>query len=60
MKFQNCILINFEWTHGPTHGQAQSNMLLQLFKSWGIKKTFLSSSIFGVCETLLIIMNLTL
>ena len=38
MTFQNCILINFEWTHGwmdgPTHRQAQSNMPLQLFQSW--------------------------
>ena len=39
MKFQNCILINFERTHGRTdrraHRQAQSNMPLQLFQSWG-------------------------
>ena len=36
MKFQNCILINFETdTHTP--GQAESNMPLQLFHSWGHK-----------------------
>ena len=35
MKFQKCILINFEQTHGRTHGQAESNMPLQLFQSWG-------------------------
>ena len=33
MKFQNCILINFELTHGRTdgrtYGQAKSNMPLQ-------------------------------
>ena len=36
MKFQNCILINFERMHrrtdGWTEGQAQSNMPLQLFQ----------------------------
>ena len=37
MKFQNCILINFERTHKQTHGQAQSNMPLQCFQSWGHK-----------------------
>ena len=44
MKFQNCILINFvtdaqtdRWTHAGTHGQAKSNMPLQLFQSWGHK-----------------------
>ena len=43
MKFQNCIIINFEWTHGRTdgrmdgctHGQAENNMPFQLFQSWG-------------------------
>ena len=30
MKFQNCVLINFE----RTHGQAESNMPLQIFQSW--------------------------
>ena len=39
MNFQNCIFINFERTHGRmdgmTHGQAQSNMPLKLFQSWG-------------------------
>ena len=43
MKFQNCILINFERTDGRTdgrtHGQVQSNMPLQLFLSWGHNKT---------------------
>ena len=34
MKFQNCILINFV-TDAHTHGQAVSNMPLQLFQSWG-------------------------
>ena len=45
MKFQNCILIYFEMdgcthrhTHGRTDGQAESNMPLQLFQSWGHKK----------------------
>ena len=38
MKFQNCILTNFEWMHGRTDGQAKSNMPLQLFQSWGHKK----------------------
>ena len=43
MKFQNCILINFERTHGRTeiwtHSHlALSNMPLQLFQSWGDKK----------------------
>ena len=38
MEFQNCTLINFERTHGRTDGQAQSNMPLQLFQSWGYKK----------------------
>ena len=32
MKFQSLIL-NFEWTHGHSHGRAQSNMRLQLFQS---------------------------
>ena len=36
MKFQNCILINFV-TDAHTHGQAESNMPLQLFQSWGHK-----------------------
>ena len=39
MKFQKCILINFERTHGRidgwTHEQAESKMPLQLFESWG-------------------------
>ena len=48
MKFQHRILINFvthAWmdaqkdTH--THGQAKSNMPLQLFQSWGHKKLYL-------------------
>ena len=33
MKFQNCILINFvtdAWTDAHRHGQAKSNMHLQL------------------------------
>ena len=37
MKFQNCILINFVTdarTDAHTHGQAESNMPLQLFQSW--------------------------
>ena len=34
MKFQKPIL-NFELTDSHTHGQAQSNMPLQLFASWG-------------------------
>ena len=41
MKFQNCILINFERTHerteGRTHGQAQSNMSFNFSKVGGIK-----------------------
>ena len=37
MKFQNCILINFEQTEGQKDGQAESNMPLQLFQSWGHK-----------------------
>ena len=40
MKFQNCILINFE----QTDGQAQSNMPLQLFLSWGHKNGLKVSS----------------
>ena len=48
MKFQNPIL-NFEWTDGRTDagkdGQAQSTMPLQLFQSWGHKKTFRDSGI---------------
>ena len=36
MKFQNCILINFV-TDAHIHGQAESNMPLQLFQSWGHK-----------------------
>ena len=39
MKFQNCILINFV-TDTWTDGQAQSNMPLQLFQSWGHKNVF--------------------
>ena len=31
MKFQNCILINFV-RDGRTHGQAESNIPLQLFQ----------------------------
>ena len=38
MKFRNCILINFVTDEG-TNGQAQSNMPLQLFQSWGHKTT---------------------
>ena len=34
MLFPNCILINFV-TDRWTDGQAQSNMPLQLFQSWG-------------------------
>ena len=34
------ILINFERTHGRTHGQAQNIMPLQLFQSWGHKAFF--------------------
>ena len=42
MKFQNCILINFVMTHG----QAQSNMALQLFQSCGHKNnSFRSTSV---------------
>ena len=37
MKFHNCILINFV-RHARTHGRAESNMPLQLFKSWGHNK----------------------
>ena len=37
MKFKNCILINFV-TDARTDGQAESNMPLQLFQSWGHKK----------------------
>ena len=46
MKFQNCILINFVTgavrrtdgqTDGRTDEQAESNMPLQLFQSWGHK-----------------------
>ena len=40
MKFQNCILINFvkdARTDAHTGRQAESNMSLQLFKSWGHK-----------------------
>ena len=41
MKFQNHIL-NFEQTDAVTEGrttsQAQSNMPIQLFQSWGHKK----------------------
>ena len=41
MKFQNCILINLECTYGRMDrwkdGQAQSNMPLQFFQSWGHK-----------------------
>ena len=33
MKFQNCILINFA-TDSHAHGQAESNMPLQLFQRW--------------------------
>ena len=77
MKFQNCILINFERTHGltarrmealtvqfgkfkepnkgpfggrtegQTHGQAQSNMPLQLFQSGG-QKNIMSPTHFWV------------
>ena len=49
MNFQNSIL-NFERTDARTDGQAQSNMLLQLFQSWGgIKKLILYANmrIFG-------------
>ena len=36
MKFQICILKDFERTDERTDGQqAQTNMLLQLFQSWG-------------------------
>ena len=39
MKFQNCILINFERTHGRTdgrtHGQGKSNMRLSSFPKLG-------------------------
>ena len=41
MKFQNCILITFVMDAGKdrcTHGQAESNMPLQLFRSWGHNK----------------------
>ena len=42
MKFQICILLNFERTHGWMdgrmegwkNGRAKSNMPLQLFQSW--------------------------
>ena len=44
MKFQNCILIKFEWPHGGTEGQAQSNMPIQLFQSWGHNKPVASVS----------------
>ena len=37
MKFQNPIL-KFVRTDGWTNGQAQSNMPLQFFQSWGHKK----------------------
>ena len=40
MKFQNCILINFVMnaqTDAGTHGQAESNMPLQLSKDGGIQ-----------------------
>ena len=37
MKFQNCISKKIERTDGRTHGQAQRNMPLQLFQSWGHK-----------------------
>ena len=39
MIFQNSML-NFERTDGRTDGQAQSNMPLQLFQSWGQKNLF--------------------
>ena len=54
MKFQNCILINFvtdawtdgrTYTHKHTHGQAKSNMPLQLFQSWGHKITVIFKEI---------------
>ena len=37
MKFQNPIL-----KHVRMDGQAQSNMPLQLFQSWGHKKSFVN------------------
>ena len=40
MKFQNCdlIFVTDAQTKGRTDGQAQRNMPLQLFQSWGHKK----------------------
>ena len=45
MKFQNCILINFEWMHGwmvgrndgHTQGQVESNLPFNSSKVGGIK-----------------------
>ena len=34
MKFQKCILINFEGRHGWTEGRTEGRTLLQLDTSW--------------------------
>ena len=39
MQFQNPIL-KFVWTDGLTDGQAQSNVRLQLFHSWGHNRLY--------------------
>ena len=44
MKFQNCILINFEPTHGRTEGRADARTsrkqyVPSTFPSWGHKNT---------------------
>ena len=50
MKFQNCILISFV-KDAQTDGQAQSNMPLQLFQSWGHKQSA-DNGILKACKEL--------